>query len=154
MLSKKTDKTKDNGRLVDGPDTPVQLASDGMYFGILRTDKPLRIDGEFTGVAFCDNKVYLGKNSKFSGDLICRDAVIEGVVDGNVMCSNKLWLHQNGVIEGNARVTLFENQEGAQILNGVFIDPKLKQEDIKDIFEKRCANIDFKQIQADIFAAK
>lgn len=152
MLSKKNDRQKTSGKPGDSQDTPVQLAADGFYFGILKTEKPLRIDGQFTGVAFCDNKVFIGKNSKFQGDLICRDAVIEGVVEGNVMCSHKLWMYQNSQIKGKANVYLFENQEGAHIDDGVFVSPKYKDINIQGEYEKRYASLDYKNMKDDILA--
>ena len=35
----------------------VQVVSGGVYFGIIKTASPIRIEGDFKGIIFCTNKV-------------------------------------------------------------------------------------------------
>ena len=39
----------------------VQVVSGGVYFGIIKTTSPIRIEGDFKGIIFCTNKVIIDK---------------------------------------------------------------------------------------------
>ena len=65
------------------------VVSGGVYFGIIKTASAIRIEGDFKGIIFCNNKVVVDKNASVNGDILCHEIMIGGTIDGNVICQKK-----------------------------------------------------------------
>src|SRR5471030_260927 len=87
----------------------VQVVSGGVYFGIIKTTSPIRIEGDFKGIIFCTNKVIIDKKATVNGDILCHEIVVGGLIDGNVICKNKCTLNDGAVVNGIVRTAKFEN---------------------------------------------
>ena len=72
-----------------------------------------RIDGEIEGNVNTPNKVVIGKNGIIRGELICKDADIEGKIYGKLTVSNLLSLKSTAYIEGEVIVSKLAVEPGA-----------------------------------------
>jgi cytoskeletal protein CcmA (bactofilin family) len=91
MLFKKTEKSETEML------PAIQVVSGGVYFGIIKTSSPIRIEGDFKGIIFCTNKVIIDKKATVNGDILCHDIVIGGLIDGNVICKHQCSLDGSSV---------------------------------------------------------
>ena len=61
----------------------IQVVSGGVYFGIIKTSSPIRIEGDFKGIIFCTNKVIIDK--KEAGRYLGRTEFDSVEVDNEVV---------------------------------------------------------------------
>ncbi len=79
------------------------------FKGILRTENPVRLEGNWDGILISCNKVILDKESMFKGNIICNEISINGKVDGNIYCTGKAVVSSFAQVYGDIYCRLFSN---------------------------------------------
>ena len=97
------DPTSQQNRISEGTKIVGDITSKGGF----------RIDGAIEGTVSTPNKVVIGKNGSVEGTLTCKDADIEGVVDGKVVIDNLLSIKSTARIEGEVTVGKLAVEPGA-----------------------------------------
>lgn len=97
------DPTSQQNRISEGTKIVGDITSKGGF----------RIDGAIEGTVSTPNKVVIGKNGSVKGTLTCKDADIEGVVDGKVVIDNLLSIKSTARIEGEVTVGKLAVEPGA-----------------------------------------
>ena len=113
----------------------IQVVSGGVYFGIIKTSSPIRIEGDFKGIIFCTNKVIIDKKASVNGDILCHDIVIGGTIEGNVICKNKCNLDDGAVVNGIVRTALFENGDQSSVTGPVYVNRENVNIDVDEYYE-------------------
>lgn len=85
--------------------------------GKVKSDTDIRIDGELLGDLSCGAKVVLGKDGIVHGNIVCRKAVILGLVKGNIQVLERLDLASTANIEGHIITAKLVIEDGA-VFNG------------------------------------
>ena len=93
----------------------IQLPSELHIEGNFKTSHPIKVECNFTGILFSKNKIIIEANSKFQGDIICSEIVVNGKINGNIFCSGKVYAKQNCEIIGSIYAKRFENDESTNL---------------------------------------
>lgn len=80
--------------------------------GSLQGDGLIKIDGYVQGDVIWQDDVIIGVTSNCKSTITCKNAVINGKVEGNVICENTLNLEPNGRITGDLTVRNLIIKEG------------------------------------------
>ena len=90
-----------------GPGTRIE--------GNIQTDGTIRVEGTVEGTIRAAKAVVLGQGAEVVGDIITRDAVIGGRVQGSLIADSRLELQSSCVVEGEirARSSHLKLDEGA-----------------------------------------
>ncbi len=81
--------------------------------GNINSEGGFRIDGEVEGNISTSNKIVIGKNGIVHGELSCKDADIEGKVNGKLTITNLLSLKTSSQIDGEVTVSKLAVEPGA-----------------------------------------
>jgi len=80
--------------------------------GNLNAPSNLRIEGKLEGKVVLAGKLILGSTGKIIGDVECKNAQIDGLIDGNLNAADLLQMSSGSKITGNtisAKIILQEN---------------------------------------------
>lgn len=146
MLFKKTEKP-DSGIL-----PAVQVVSGGVYFGIIKTSSPIRIEGDFKGIIFCTNKVIIDKKATVNGDILCHDIVIGGIIEGNVICKQKCYLENDAAVNGIVRTAKFENGDNSYVSGPVYVNRENSNIDVDEYYELFNKKETLEKIKSEYFS--
>jgi cytoskeletal protein CcmA (bactofilin family) len=130
----------------------VQVVSGGIYFGIIKTSSPIRIEGDFKGIIFCTNKVIIDKKASVSGDILCHEIVIGGMIEGNVICKSKCTLNEGAVVNGIVRTARFENGEESSVTGPVYVSKENMHIDVDEYYELFNKKENLEKIKAEYFS--
>ncbi len=130
----------------------VQVVSGGFYFGIIKTISPIRIEGDFKGIIFCTNKVIIDGKATVSGDILCHEIVIGGMIDGNVICKNKCHLQADAMVSGVVRTALFENEINSSVSGPVYVGKENGTIDIDEYYGIFNKKENLEKIKAEYFS--
>ncbi len=130
----------------------VQVVSGGVYFGIIKTTSPIRIEGDFKGIIFCTNKVIIDKKASVNGDILCHDIVIGGIIEGNVICKNKCSLNEEAIVNGIIRTAKFENGENSSVTGHVYVNKENMNIDVDEYYELFNKKETLEKIKAEYFS--
>lgn len=93
------------------------LISEGCIFdGNLKAPAYVRIDGQITGDVFVDEGLIIGEKGSIHGNIITKEMVVYGEVNGNVQVTS-LEIKASGKITGEIRTQILQVENGA-IYNG------------------------------------
>jgi cytoskeletal protein CcmA (bactofilin family) len=93
------------------------LISEGCIFdGNLKAPAYARIDGQITGDVMVDEGLILGEKGSILGNIITKEMVVYGAVNGNIQ-TNSLELKATGKVTGEIRTQTLAVENGA-IYNG------------------------------------
>jgi cytoskeletal protein CcmA (bactofilin family) len=81
--------------------------------GIIKADSDLRVDGKIKGNLICSAKVIIGPTGQVSGEIRCKNAVIEGKFVGLLEVQELLNIRENAHIEGDIFTGKLVVQSGA-----------------------------------------
>ena len=87
------------------------------FKGSVKTDKIIRIDGEFEGDITSTAKVIISETGKFKGDIHCTSLLLDGYAQGTAICTEVLKIANIGVFEGDVTAKNLIMVEGS-ILDG------------------------------------
>ena len=130
----------------------VQVVSGGVYFGIIKTTSPIRIEGDFKGIIFCTNKVIIDKIATVNGDILCHEIVVGGLIDGNVICRNKCTLSDGAVVNGIVRTAKFENGDDSSVIGPVYVSKENLNIDVDEYYELFNKKETLEKIKAEYFS--
>lgn len=101
------------GKYPDPTSQQNRISEGTVIVGDITSKGGFRIDGAIEGTVSTPNKVVIGKNGSVKGTLTCKDADIEGVVDGKVAIDNLLSIKSTARIEGEVTVGKLAVEPGA-----------------------------------------
>jgi cytoskeletal protein CcmA (bactofilin family) len=97
-------------------ESPETTLGEGVTFrGELSFERLLRIDGTFEGELLSQGKVVVGPKGKVKANLKLREAIIEGMVEGNITVEEKLELRGDARIQGDITAKTLCVDEGVSI---------------------------------------
>ncbi len=97
-------------------ETPETTLGEGVTFrGELSFERLLRIDGTFEGELLSQGKVIVGPKGVVKANLVLREAVIEGRVEGDITVQEKLELRGDASVKGNIRAKSICVDEGVTL---------------------------------------
>jgi cytoskeletal protein CcmA (bactofilin family) len=80
----------------------------------------LFIDGRVEGtINFPENRVTVGRNGIVAANIVAKEVVIMGKVQGNVECSDRLDIRNEGLLSGDVITHRISVEEGAILKGGV-----------------------------------
>jgi len=89
----------------------------------------LFIDGRVEGtINFPENRVTVGRNGNVAANIVAKEVVIMGKVQGNVECSDRLDIRNEGVLSGDVITHRISVEEGAVLKGGVEVRHSEKKE--------------------------
>jgi cytoskeletal protein CcmA (bactofilin family) len=90
----------------------------------------LFIDGRVEGtISFPDNRVTIGRNGNVAANIIAKEVVIMGKVQGNVECADRLDIRSEGLLSGDVITHRISVEEGAILKGGVEVrNPEKKDQ--------------------------
>ena len=94
----------------------ISIIGPGMRIeGNIHTDGTVRVEGAVDGTIRAGKAVVLGQGGEVIGDIITRDAVIGGRVQGTLIADSRLELQSSCVVDGEirARASHLQLHEGA-----------------------------------------
>jgi cytoskeletal protein CcmA (bactofilin family) len=93
------------------------LISEGCIFdGNLKAPAYARIDGQITGDVMVDEGLIIGEKGSIQGNVITKEMVVYGVVNGNLQV-HSLEIKASGKVTGEIRTQTLEVENGA-VYNG------------------------------------
>ena len=101
------------GKFPDPSSQQNRISEGTKIVGNITSKGGFRIDGEVEGVLETPNKVVIGKSGVLIGTLICKEADIEGAVQGNMDIENLLSLKSTAKIEGEVVIGKLAVEPGA-----------------------------------------
>ena len=81
--------------------------------GEVTSSNDIRIDGSIKGKLDCTAKVIIGPSGEVSGEIKCKNAVIEGKFDGHLFVDELLNIRETAKIEGEISTGKLIVQSGA-----------------------------------------
>jgi cytoskeletal protein CcmA (bactofilin family) len=102
--------------------------------GELSANEDLVIDGQFEGnVNLQDHCLTVGANGKVKAEILARQVVIYGVVNGNVSAREKVEVRRTGNVTGDLRSASVSIEEGAYFKGSIDILREAKPEERKPV---------------------
>src|ERR1700751_2035540 len=106
-----------------GSNPPLEQASIGRSLvikGEVSGSESLYIDGRIEGsVNLADNRITIGRNGNVAANIIAREVVIMGKVQGNIQCSDRLDIRTEGGLTGDVVTPRISVEDGAMIKGSV-----------------------------------
>jgi cytoskeletal protein CcmA (bactofilin family) len=100
---------------------PVEQATIGrsvVIKGEVSGTESLYVDGRIEGtVNFSEHRVTIGRNGSVAANIVAREVVILGKVQGNIQCSDRLDIRSEGALTGDVITQRISVEDGA-ILKG------------------------------------
>lgn len=92
--------------------------------------EPLFIDGRVEGkLHFPEHRVTIGRNGNVTANILGKEVVIMGKVQGNVECADRLDVRSEGVLAGDVITHRISIEEGAILKGGVEVrNPEKKDQ--------------------------
>lgn len=102
--------------------------------GELSANEDLVIDGQFEGnVNLQDHCLTVGANGKVKAEILARQVVIYGVVNGNVSAREKVEVRRTGNVTGDLKSASVSIEEGAYFKGSIDILRETKAEERKPV---------------------
>src|SRR5450759_1770196 len=98
--------------------------------GEVTGSEALFIDGRVEGtINFPDNRVTVGRNGIVAANIVAKEVVIMGKVQGNVECADRLDIRSEGLLTGDVITHRISVEEGAILKGGVEVrNPEKKEQ--------------------------
>ena len=97
-------------------EAPETTLGEGVTFrGELSFERLLRIDGTFEGELLSQGKVVVGPKGVVKANLVLREAVVEGMVEGDITVQEKLELRGEASVKGDIRAKTICVDEGVKL---------------------------------------
>jgi cytoskeletal protein CcmA (bactofilin family) len=95
--------------------TTINLISNGTdIVGDIKSNGDIRIDGSLTGNLNTKGKVVIGPTGKVSGEVICKNSEVSGIVEGKITVSQLLNLKASSKILGDIATSKLSIEPGAK----------------------------------------
>jgi cytoskeletal protein CcmA (bactofilin family) len=88
--------------------------------GELSGSEALYIDGRIEGkISLPDNRVTIGRNGSVQANIIAREVVVMGKVNGNIECTDRVDIRSEGSVTGDVSTVRISVEDGAVLKGGV-----------------------------------
>lgn len=92
----------------------INMISQGTEItGDVKTSGDIRIDGALNGQLNTKGKVVIGPTGKISGEVICKNSEVSGIVEGKIVVSQLLILKASSKILGDINTLKLSIEPGA-----------------------------------------
>ena len=102
---------------------PIEQATIGRTLvikGELSGAEALYIDGRVEGkISLPDHRVTIGRNGSAQANIVAREVVVMGKVNGNIDCSDRVDIRSEGSVTGDVSTTRISVEDGAMLKGGV-----------------------------------
>ncbi|MGI5975133.1 MAG: polymer-forming cytoskeletal protein [Paludibacter sp.] len=119
MSSKKTHKKmngdsskKENYR---NDDSPILIPKISFVEGYIKSHKAIRIECNFNGTIFTNNRMIVDSSSQITGDIICSELLLEGTVIGNIFCVGRVSMNKGARVIGKIYTATFTNEQDTNL---------------------------------------
>ncbi len=98
---------------------PVEniIGGESRMEGEIDTDDSIRIDGKYEGTIHCRETLIIGPGADVDGNIIAREAVIGGRVNGTITAHEKIEIQTTGEIFGDLTAPVLQIEKGV-VLEG------------------------------------
>ena len=94
--------------------TTINLISNGTDItGDIKSNGDIRIDGSLTGNLNTKGKVVIGPTGKVSGEVVCKNSEVSGIIEGRIIVSQLLNLKVSSRIKGDIVTSKLSIEPGA-----------------------------------------
>jgi cytoskeletal protein CcmA (bactofilin family) len=94
--------------------TPARLGKSIVIRGEVKGAEDLTIDGRVEGtVQLGDNRLTIGPNANVAADLVARDVLVMGQVQGNIIATGRVELRAGCLVEGDVRALRLAIEDNA-----------------------------------------
>jgi cytoskeletal protein CcmA (bactofilin family) len=106
--------------------------------GDLTTNGDIRIDGTVTGTLNVKGKIVLGPNGRIEGEVVCKNAEIQGNIKANIKIEELLSLKASARVQGEILTDKIAIEPGAKISGTINMDKQMshlkveKSDDVKE----------------------
>ena len=76
--------------------------------GNIEIKDSIRVDGKIVGVIKSHQTVTVGEDAKVNADIISKNLVASGEINGSIFASGKVHLAHNGKLKGNVKTSDFK----------------------------------------------
>lgn len=105
-------------------EAPETTLGEGVTFrGELSFERLLRIDGTFEGELLSQGKVIVGPKGVVKANLVLREAVVEGVIEGDITVQEKLELRGEASVKGDIRAKTICVDDGVTLDGHITVGP-------------------------------
>ena len=102
---------------------PVEQATIGRSLvikGEVSGSEALYIDGRIEGkISLPDNRVTIGRNGSVQANIVAREVVVMGKVNGNIECSDRVDIRSEGSVTGDVSTIRISVEDGAVLKGGI-----------------------------------
>jgi len=81
--------------------------------GTVKVDSNLRLDGIIYGSVTCGGRIVMSASAYIKGDIICKNMISEGKVEGNIVAKEKIHLKSTAIVQGNIKYKSLQIDTGA-----------------------------------------
>lgn len=92
-------------------ESPILIPKNSFVEGYIKSHKAIRIECNFNGTIFTNNRVIIDGSSKITGDIICSDLILTGTVSGNIFCIGRVTLNKGAQVNGKIYTSMFTNEQ-------------------------------------------
>lgn len=115
---KKKDEVASTTPTALAPNSVNSLVKGTEIKGEIKSATDIRIDGIVHGTVTCDAKVIIGPSGFIEGSIVCKNAVIEGRMEGNIKVAEVLHIRKTGQVNGEILTGKVIMESGAAF-NGI-----------------------------------
>jgi cytoskeletal protein CcmA (bactofilin family) len=102
---------------------PIEQATIGRTLvikGELSGAEALYIDGRVEGkISLPDHRVTIGRNGSAQANIVAREVVVMGKVNGNIDCSDRVDIRSEGSVTGDVSTMRISVEDGAVLKGGI-----------------------------------
>lgn len=114
-------------------DSPILIPKNSFLEGYLKSHKAIRIECDFNGTIFTNNKVIIDSSSKITGDVVCAELQLSGTIIGNIFCFGRITMNQGAHVIGKIYTSMFTNDQQTDLDCVIQIPKSENIEKVKDI---------------------
>lgn len=108
MFMKAEEKKREEHRF---DDSPILIPKNSFLEGYIKSHKAIRIECNFNGTIFTNNRVIVDGSSKITGDVICSELVLTGTIIGNIFCVGRVTMNKGAHVVGKIYTSMFTNEQ-------------------------------------------
>ncbi|GAB1416672.1 hypothetical protein MASR2M117_20780 [Paludibacter sp.] len=116
-------------------ESPILIPKNSFLEGYIKSHKAIRIECDFNGTIFTNNRVIVDSSSKITGDVICAELILSGTIVGNIFCFGRVTLNQGANVVGKIYTSLFTNEQNTNLNCVIQIPSPEYTEEAKQIIE-------------------
>lgn len=108
MFMKAEEKKREEHRF---DDSPILIPKNSFLEGYIKSHKAIRIECNFNGTIFTNNRVIVDGSSKITGDVVCSELVLTGTIIGNIFCVGRVTMNKGAHVVGKIYTSMFTNEQ-------------------------------------------